>query len=494
MPWSPSTEDYLDVIVGQNPWHESGSVPSELAKPIRRPFAEFLWRAVFRPDLRRYQLVLGARRVGKTTVMYQTVEELIRRHVDTRRLWWFRLDHPLLIDGGLGELVRNVVSVGEASPSAPVFLFLDELAYARDWDLWLKTFYDEKWPIRLFGTSSSTAVLRKRRTESGVGRWEEQYLAPYLFTEYLALRDKHPSIEVRDSLAETIDASIGTAELPRAVDNERRRYIMLGGFPELLLLEEGPDALSELLRSQRILRSDAVERAVYKDIPQAFGVDEPMKLERLLYTLAGQVTGIISPNALAKDLGMSAPTLERYISFLTQSFIIFTLPNYSGSEKSVQRRGRKLYFVDCAVRNAALQRGVSPLEDPAEMGVLLENVVASHLHALCQQKGVRLYHWRQHQFEVDLVYDDASQPLAFEVATSPTHSLKSLREFQQRSTRFHNRCFLVCPGVHAIRPEAGRFGIGRLPLDLLLVAIGVQTQQALRQRLEAPPGAVEIDV
>jgi hypothetical protein len=44
-----------------------------------------------------------------------------------------------------------------------------------------------------------------------------------------------------------------------------------------------------------VLRNDAVERAVYQDIPQSFGVGNPMMLERLLYILAAQITGVLSP-------------------------------------------------------------------------------------------------------------------------------------------------------------------------------------------------------
>ena len=50
---------------------------------------------------------------------------------------------------------------------------------------------------------------------------------------------------------------------------------------------------------------------------------------------------------------MSAPTFHKYVSYLERAFLVFTLLNYSGSEMSKQKRGRKLYFVDGAVRNAA---------------------------------------------------------------------------------------------------------------------------------------------
>src|SRR5690606_35168895 len=124
---------------------------------------------------------------------------------------------------------------------------------------------------------------------------------------------------------------------------------------------EFEDDQARLLRSQRVLRSDAVERAIYKDIPQAFGVNDPLLLERMLYVLAGQMAGLLSPSALTKDLRLSQPTFDRYLSYLERAFIVFSLSNHSGSENATQRRGRKLFFIDGAVRNAALQRGTAPL-------------------------------------------------------------------------------------------------------------------------------------
>jgi hypothetical protein len=142
---------------------------------------------LLRDTPRRFQLVLGARRIGKTTVMYQIVRRLLRSGIPASRLWWFRLDHPLLLQADLGSLIRIAQERANAAPEAPVFVLLDEVTYATDWDLWLKTFYDERWPVRVVATSSAVAALRNRRQESGIGRWEEQFLHPYTFHEYLGL-------------------------------------------------------------------------------------------------------------------------------------------------------------------------------------------------------------------------------------------------------------------------------------------------------------------
>lgn len=387
----------------------------------------------------------------------------------------------------LGALTRLVIKVSEATSSDPTYLFFDELTYADDWDLWLKTFYDENWPVRIAATSSSTAALRSRMLESGVGRWEEQYLSPYLFAEFLQLVDKPVSIPVATHLSETVRAAIDGRVDTTSLAEFRRRFLLTGGFPELLIERNRPtseDDASLLLQSQRTLKDEAVERAIFKDIPQAFKIDSPKTLERLLYTLAGQITGILSPAGICQDLGgMSQPTFDRYLAYLERAFLVFTLSNYAGAESLVQRRGRKLYFVDAAVRNAALQRGLRPLTDPAEMGLLLENMVAGHLKALGEVSQVRVYYWRDKQDEVDLVYDHPDSPLAFEVSSSRRHHRQGLQAFETRFPRFRGRCYIIAPDVPAARPDQSPDGIGLIPTDLFLLAVGSQMSHDLSARL-----------
>lgn len=481
----PSSPDFASVLAEQNPWHRHGNVPDVLAPPVERPLAAHLWQRLQSDDPRRFLVVLGARRVGKTTAMYQSVRHLLDAGVDPGRLWWMRLDHPVLLRESLADLVSHAIGQAGATDQEPVHLLLDELVYAEDWDLWLKTFFDQRWPVRIVATSSATTALRGRRLESGVGRWLDLYLSPYSFSEFLDLVDEAPAIDVAESLAGTLDRLPSRLPAPATTAGLRQTFLLTGGFPELLVSERdrAGDDSSRLLRSQQLLRSDAVERAVYKDIPQSYGVDNPLALERLLYVVAAQVTGVLSPSSIARDLGMSQPTLDKYLGYLQQAFLLFMLPNYSGSEESVQRRGRKVYFVDGAARNAALQRGLAPLEDPVEMGVLLENAAAAALHSLTEQSGQRLFHWRDgNKHEVDLVLDDPERPLAFEIGSSVRHSRAGLEALVNRYPRFTGGCYLVTPDAPRSSPPASS-GIGTLPLDMFLIACGRQAADGLRRRL-----------
>ena len=547
------------IIAEQNPWWKGDTVPDYLVPSTERPLAKHLWKCILSSSLKRHFIILGPRRVGKTTVMYQTVRHLLNNRIPSDKIQWVRLDHPLLMPLDLGFIVKEAMKLAKATKEQPLYLFLDELVYAEKWDLWLKTFYDEHWPVIIVASSSATAALQKGK-ESGVGRWDEFHLTPYLLTELLQLYGKNikfPTYKKKQCLFNTIESL--SKSLPHTqlnFENERKLLISLGGFPEFLagtkrekdkFLEsikkgikkelrlykipeiqkqiqafqaeavqmnltnelskskEMKDKISRMEiditekyikqttdgllvkeehyfhRAQQILRSDAVERAIYKDIPQYYRIDSPITLERLLYVLAGQITGLLSPKGINKDITqVSILTLERYLNYLTQTYLVFTLSNYDKSERDVQRRQRKTYFVDVAIRNAALLKEREQIfKDPTELGKLQENLVASHLYHLGKQSGIRLFHCRRGNYEVDLVYDDPTQPLAFEIGTSKSHSRSGLKKFLQENPKFQRGCYYVAPGLQFLSAEDSSSGVGDLPLDLLLLATGLQQDKAL---------------
>ena len=490
-----SPEDVHLVLAEMNPWHHSGEVPSALSPPVERPLAQHLWSRLLHNPLRRFQLIFGPRQVGKTTVLYQTVARLLAQGIEPSRIWWLQVDHPILRSEQLGDLMRLLVETSGANSDRPIFVMLDEVVYADAWDLWLKSFHDGHLPVQIAATASATAVLRDRHFESGVGRWDEQHLAPYSFLEYLELTGGQAGTfwgqEVGWTLSETIRSlPLGPAPDPK-LSEARRRFTLVGGFPALLLAYaqgdhysvDGESELDKLIASQETVRAGAVERTIYRDIPLAYGVDNPMNLERLLHVLASQISGVLSPSNIAKNLGISPPTIDRYLNYLEHSLLVFTLPNYSSMESAVQRRGRKLYFVDGAIRNAVLRRVNVSLDDPVDMGKLLENLMAASMRTLALHTAVRLYHWRDGNKEVDLIYDDPANPLAFEIATSASHNRAGLTALIDRYERFRGNSYLVAPTASVVPAHTSESGIGTLPLDPLLIAVNAQAHKAMMSRL-----------
>ena len=492
--WTSSEADYAQALLSQNPWVGSGRVPETFAPPVRRPLVEHLSRALLTGSSR-FQVIMGPRRVGKTVTMHQTIAQLLADGIQPNRLWFLRLDHPLLMDHDLGFWAKFAITESRASVAEPVYLFLDEINYAKQWDKWLKTFFDERWPVRIVATSSSAAALRDRTVESGIGRWSEQFLMPYSFSEFVALRGERTALPAAaGDLFSTLTAVIEARPDIGSAAELLKPFLLVGGFPELLsalTLDDEGDVREALFRSQQVLRSEAVQRVTGMDLPQALDIRNPQLLERLLYILAGQMCGLVNIAELSRQVELARPTVQQYVAHLEQAYLIFSLNNFSNNEAAVQRKARKIFFVDGAVRNAALQRGVAPLEDPGEWGYLIENTAAAHLFAMSMQTGGRLYHWRDDQLEVDLVYSDGASSMAFEIASGQSHNQRGLRAIAERYPNLRNRCFMVHASGPKIyeRPSADNGGIGRLPLDAFLLAVGAQSQAGMAAKMNMSASA-----
>jgi len=493
---APDPGRFLEAIVHQNPWLETGDqgLPRVLAPQSERSLVAALARTIQGEKATPFPLLLGPRQVGKSSVMYQVITRLLKSGVSPRRICWMRLDHPLLMGRDLGELVKGSGFLRKATKEEPHFFFLDEVTWAGDWDQWLKTFSSEEWPVRILASSSSTAIHKHRPVESGTGHWSEVDVPPWLFSEYLRHEQVGDDIQPAPTLGETLEQEIAELHPILGLDNYLRRFLLMGAFPETATRPSSGELLSDLLRSQEILRSQTIERSLYRDVPHAFGVQEPAQLERLLHLLASQPSGVLSPTRLAAELGLTQPTIDKYLAYLQRAFLVFTLSNYSMFEDStvaasqagsIQRRGRKLYFIDGALRNATTQRGVGLLRDDRELRKLMENAVASHLLALARQEGGRLFHWRKGKVEVGLVYDHPKSPLAFEIGESSMHDTAGLRAFQKRFTRFAERCYIVSPAAVAAGASDSPDGIGRIGIAPLLQIIGAQVEQALGNRFSS---------
>ena len=80
---------------------------------------------------------------------------------------------------------------------------------------------------------------------------------------------------------------------------------------------------------------------------------------------------------------------------------------------------------------------------------------------------------------MDFIYDDPVQSMAFEIGTSRTHSRSGLKKFLQENPKFHKEAYYVAMGLQFLSAEDSSSEVGDLPLDLLLLATGLQQDKAL---------------
>ena len=161
--------DILKVLISYNPWWKTNEVPTDTIKDMKRTAFYEAKKAFNNKEIRRYVLLTGARRVGKTTILYQLIDELIKSGVEPKDILYVSFDNPILKFCKLNELL-DLYEVN-LSGDGTKYLFFDEIQYAEDWNNWLKVLYDQNPNSYVMATGSASPVITEGVVESGTGRW-----------------------------------------------------------------------------------------------------------------------------------------------------------------------------------------------------------------------------------------------------------------------------------------------------------------------------------
>jgi len=398
-----SKEGILKVLTAYNQWWKTGIMNPKLSKSYKR-FAFFeAMKRLEQKDLRRIVVLTGARRVGKTTIQYQMIEELLSRGVAPQKIVYISMDHPMLKLAGFNEILEcyheNIYAEQDC------YYFFDEVQYAQDWDKWLKLIYDTQPDTQVVATGSASPALMKGHQESGAGRWTVIQVPTMSFYEYCELLgldrpDLPQNLKITSLPYRTQQERAHVMVQLSKVQNHFNRYLTVGGFPELALSTND-------LMAQQIMREDVVDKVLKRDLPALYNIRNVIELERIFLYLCNVSSEIVSIEAIAKELGgVSRPTVESYIRYLESANLIYqSWPVNMGGKKVLKARP-KIYIADAAIRNAVLMDD-SLLTDPVEMGKIVETAVYKHVAAFYYQKATSVGYFRggRKGKEIDIVVD-----------------------------------------------------------------------------------------
>ena len=301
----------VKVLRQYNPWWSDAGAIRAVCPPQRRLVFDEAMRILQHESLRRFVLLSGMRRVGKTTLLYQMIEALLDAGVSAKNILYVTFDNPMFKVVSMGEVLETYAELFAATGEK--YVFFDEVQYAQDWERWLKVLYDSRDDLRLVATGSASPLLEKGSEESGAGRWSVLKVQSLSFYEYCRLLDlPEPDLAEMPLLSEL-------AQLPKAravylmenfspLVNAFNRYLLVGGFPELALADD--DAYA-----QRRLREDVVDRVIKRDVMTLFNIRSPLMMEKLLLYLCLHSTQLFNVTTAAKEIGGISPvTLESYLS------------------------------------------------------------------------------------------------------------------------------------------------------------------------------------
>jgi hypothetical protein len=346
-----------------------------------------------RRALRRSRVValIGPRQSGKTTLARQIVPPDSPRYFDLEEPTSLaRLAEPVT---GLASL-RGVIVIDEVQRRPDLFPILRVLADRRPL------------PARFLILGSASPDLLRQSSESMAGRMETITLLGFTLAE------------------------VGAQAL--------HRHWLRGGFPRSFLARTGDDSLR--------WRSEFIQAFLERDLPQ-LGVAIPAQALRRFWAMVAHYHGNVWNAAEpARSLGVSEPTVRRYLDLLTGVFLVRQLQPWHENLGKRQVKAPKVYVRDSGLLHALLGiRTDAELLHHPKCGASWEGYAVEETLKLMQPDDA--YFWATHQgAELDLLLFKDGRRLGVEIKRSDAPPLTSSMRIALEDLRLEHLVVLY-PGM-----------------------------------------------
>ncbi len=349
-----------------NPWWE-GNLPDVgiLREAYLRPLLD-------NRDRRQVEILLGSRRVGKTTLLRQLISELLASGINPHDICFLALDHPALSGTSITDHLKVFRTLFDHPRNRRLFLFLDEVQDSPAWEVELKSLYDTE-QLKLYCTGSTSALLTRQGGKL-TGRQITTTIFPLSFTEFIDFRGPRPKM-AEDYRYERL----------------AQDYLVTGGYPEEVL-SPNPAYLANLL-----------EDILARDLMRLFPIKKPAVLKALVRLVAASVGGRTSFNRLSSLLGISLDTAKEYVGYLEAAYLAASMGKWTTSHSERVYSQKKLYLWDMGIKTVCT--------GPGDEGARAENAV--YLELL--RRGIETGYYAESEREVDFVVGSVKTPLPVEV-------------------------------------------------------------------------------
>ncbi len=347
-------EAILKSLYDWNPWIK-GQFPEELSGFSRNyllePYLQIL----------EVKVLEGARRVGKSTLLYQVIEKILKMG-DT--VLYINFEDEVLKKHSLNEIVEAYQMI------LPVKnLFIDEIQNCPDWISFIRKMHDRKEIPQIWISGSNSSFIKKEFATLLTGRNITIKVFPLSFEEYLQFKSIKDTKLPVSSKTETL------------IKSHFIQYLELGAFPAVALR---PVLQKELLISY-------FEDFIYKDIASRYEVNLS-KIKELGIYLATNSAKAFSYRGCATALGMHPQTIMDYCSHFYEIFLFNELYKFDYSLKNQLRSDKKIYIADVGLAVAISFRFSE------DSGRILETLVHNEL----KRRNKEIYFHKQ-KYECDFL-------------------------------------------------------------------------------------------
>lgn len=338
------------------------------------------------------KIITGIRRCGKSTVLEMFRDELLSEGVKKERIIFINFEdfeyRALRNSDSLYSFIK------ERLTSEMNYIFLDEIQRVENFPDVVDSLYIKK-NVDLYLTGSNSSLLSSEIATLISGRYVEIKMLPLSFKEF-------------------VQATNQTANLSSAY----RQYVQTSSFPYVIELLETPQEINSYLEGiyNTILVKDIVDRKRITDTLILKSVTQFLFDNIGLELSSKKIADTLTSNSRKSD----SKTIEKYVSALEESFIVYRADRYNIKGKEYLKSLEKYYAADVGLRNFMLGKKAM------DVGHILENIV--YLELL--RRGYSVYVGKIDAFEVDFVAQNQNGNTYIQVAAGVRDSSTLERELK----------------------------------------------------------------
>ena len=402
MPINPviPAEKRIERLRYENPWWVNAEVQETYQKMTKRLYFDLFYPYVKDREIKRALVLMGPRRVGKTVMMYHSIQELINDGTSPQKIFFIGIDNPIYLHLGLEDILLLAKQAVQLENLNDCYVFFDEIQYLKDWERHLKVLVDSYPNTKFIVSGSAAAALRLQSSESGAGRFTNFMLPPLTFHEYIHLKGLNHLMHLKTITYNQKEIPFYLTHDNRALNKEFFHYINFGGYPEVVLSEKIQSDMG------RYVKSDIVDKVLLRDLPSLYGIRDVQELNSFFSYLAYNSGNEFSFERMAKDSAIPKEMIKKYLEYLEAAFLIKVIHKIDDNAKKFKRISSfKVYLTNSSLRTALF----SPIDetDP-ETGNLVETAIFSQwMHR--ENLNLKYARWKmgRSEGEVDIVLVDS---------------------------------------------------------------------------------------
>ena len=295
------------------------------------------------------KVYIGIRRSGKTSLMYNIIDELKSMGVKDENIIYisFESREYTYIDNSeqLDEIIYNKVKNLEGK----IYLFFDEIQQVKDWEKSINS-YRVSIDSDIYITGSNSKLLSGELATLLTGRYLTINVYPFSFKEFLQYKNEIEDVEITDnSINELYDD-----------------YFNFGGMPGILSL--GSEEF------KRLALKDIYNSILFEDVVSRFKINNVDLLQRFTRYMISSTGEIFSSKSIknylkSNNIYTSQDTLLKYNEYLFQSFFISKCKFFELKGRKEMKILGKYYLMDHGFHHALIEDNI------LKVTKILENIV-----------------------------------------------------------------------------------------------------------------------